>query len=65
MAERIRNNVESGRGTGGGALPAATVSLGVAALGAGENEAGLLARADRALYQAKNAGRNRVMLAEG
>ena len=65
IAERIRSNVESGRGAGEASLPAATVSLGVAALGAGENEADLLARADRALYQAKNAGRNRVILAEG
>jgi diguanylate cyclase (GGDEF)-like protein len=65
IAERIRANVEAGRGAGGAPLPATTVSLGVAALGAGENEAGLLARADRALYQAKNAGRNRVILAEG
>jgi diguanylate cyclase (GGDEF)-like protein len=40
------------------------VSLGVAALGSDESARGLLARADRALYQAKQDGRGRVAVAE-
>jgi diguanylate cyclase (GGDEF)-like protein len=38
-----------------------TVSCGVACYQHGENEMALLQRADTALYQAKKAGRNRVM----
>jgi len=41
----------------------ATISLGVAALGPGENSASWLARADAALYRAKRSGRNRHELA--
>jgi diguanylate cyclase (GGDEF)-like protein len=41
-----------------------TVSFGVAQLQEGESEESLVARADKALYEAKLAGRNRVM-AEG
>jgi len=37
-----------------------TISIGVATYAPGEEVATLLARADKALYQAKNAGRNRV-----
>jgi len=37
-----------------------TVSIGVAALRAGETAASWLARSDRALYVAKNSGRDRV-----
>ncbi|WP_101925013.1 MULTISPECIES: sensor domain-containing diguanylate cyclase [Luteimonas] len=40
-----------------------TVSIGVAALRAGEDATGLFARADAALYQAKRDGRDRVRLA--
>jgi len=39
-----------------------TISLGVAVLDAGETADALLARADRALYDAKEAGRDRVVL---
>lgn len=38
-----------------------TVSIGVAVARAGETADGVLVRADRALYQAKHAGRNRVI----
>jgi diguanylate cyclase len=48
----------------GRSLPRLTVSCGVAAVRAGETAAGLLARADEALYTAKGAGRNRVHRAE-
>ena len=43
-------------------LPHITGSFGVAALAAGEDEAALVARADAALYRAKQDGRNRVSL---
>jgi diguanylate cyclase (GGDEF)-like protein len=39
-----------------------TVSMGVAQLGPGQDPVTLVARADRALYQAKQEGRNRVSL---
>ena len=43
-------------------LPHITGSFGVAALAAGEDEAALVARADAALYRAKQDGSNRVAL---
>jgi len=63
LAERVRHAVESltiecevpGLGV--------TVSAGVAALAPGDNAAGLLQRADKALYRSKAAGRNRVTAA--
>lgn len=58
VAERIRVAVE-GRATPAGAV---TVSAGVAASG-GENPTALLALADSRLYDAKAAGRNRVISA--
>jgi diguanylate cyclase (GGDEF)-like protein len=59
LAERIRHNVSQMR------LPAIgkhrlTVSLGVAELGVHDGVADVYERADRALYQAKHGGRNRV-----
>ena len=42
-----------------------TISIGVAELRAGESVNELLARADTALYAAKAAGRNRVLMARG
>ena len=49
-----------------GELPAITVSIGVTAAAAGETDAtALLGRADAALYQAKERGRNRVVAYSG
>jgi len=45
----------------GEALPGITISLGVAQFQGGESMADLIERCDRALYQAKNTGRNRVI----
>lgn len=42
-------------------LPGVTVSIGIACLVEGESAEQLLARADAALYEAKDAGRNRVV----
>ncbi len=61
FAERLREAVEKSRGPKDIAL---TLSLGVAEYNPEEDpEKGLLSRADRALYEAKEAGRNRVRIA--
>lgn len=57
QAERIRERVERTPQPEAGQI---TLSLGVAQLGAEETVASLIERADRALYQAKRRGRNRV-----
>lgn len=67
VAERLRRTVEiSPVQIGGNAIPV-TLSLGLA-MRSNEEEIKLdvlIARADRSLYQAKETGRNRVVLAEG
>jgi len=60
IAERIRERLQ--RDVGAHA-PASTVSIGVATRLPGESLTMLLRRADRAMYAAKRAGRNRVELA--
>jgi diguanylate cyclase (GGDEF)-like protein len=64
-AERIRRTIEGGRRSGDERLAAGvTISIGVAAAAPGKADVGaLFARADRALYEAKRLGRNRVALA--
>jgi diguanylate cyclase (GGDEF)-like protein len=60
-AEQVRAAAEAARHEVPGALLTATLSLGVAEMDAGDLSAGdLLGRADKALYQAKGEGRNRV-----
>ena len=68
VAERLRQLVEVAqtRWESGHDVPvgiAVTVSVGVAQLGADETERDLFEAADQAVYKAKKAGRNRVMLA--
>ena len=61
FAERLRWSIESGSATDG--VPGCTASIGHATLGQGESSLILFARADAALYEAKEAGRNQVRMA--
>ncbi|HEX6737589.1 MAG TPA: diguanylate cyclase [Vicinamibacteria bacterium] len=64
MAERVRASLEAAETVAEGARLKVTASLGVAVWpGDGESDESLLAAADRALYAAKQGGRNRVMAA--
>jgi len=58
LAERLRGSVE--RGIEGSSLPHVTISIGLAEFQSGDDGDGLLARADAALYKAKESGRNQV-----
>lgn len=58
LAERLRETIEHGSAEGG--LPQVTVSLGLAQSHPGDTAERLLARADGALYEAKEEGRNCV-----
>ena len=67
LAERIRAAVERGkirRADTEESIGNVTVSLGLATCGDNEQFEAMNARADRALYQSKAAGRNRVTVAE-
>ena len=57
-AERVRARTEATAFPG---APRVTVTVGVAVYGMKEPVSALLARADKALYEGKNAGRNRVV----
>jgi diguanylate cyclase (GGDEF)-like protein len=62
VAERIRDSVASAPLEADGRRIDCTVSIGVAGYpGDGQTIDGLIARADRAMYQAKQLGRNRVV----
>lgn len=66
LAEKIRSAIEQTQFTlENGEDETVTVSLGVATLHEDESVQGLIGRADAALYQAKNEGRNRVSTAPG
>ena len=58
LAERLRRSVANGTGTDD--FPRATISIGVAAYRSGDTAHDMIARADMALYGAKEAGRNQV-----
>jgi diguanylate cyclase (GGDEF)-like protein len=64
LAEKVRAEIESGRLVYDGARLGVTVSIGVAVWPEdGRDPAALVAAADRALYAAKESGRNRVVAA--
>jgi len=64
VAERLRAAVEKYSFTDAGVERSVTVSIGVATFdGQTEEGRGLVERADEALYEAKRAGKNRVVLA--
>ena len=61
-AEALRAAVQADGRQVGGAVVGLTVSIGVAMLDSGDDVASLFKRADAALYRAKHAGRNRLVL---
>jgi diguanylate cyclase (GGDEF)-like protein len=65
LAERIRSVVEERVFLPDGQAIRITVSLGLACVRPGESASAFLGRVDRALYQAKESGRNRVVAALG
>lgn len=67
VAERIRDAVAkaAGQTDGSSSRPPITLSIGVAECGMRDDAESLLKDADRALYRAKNAGRNQVAVADG
>jgi len=63
-ADRVRQAISEIGFSKGGEHFSVTASIGVAVLGPGDTGKTWLARADAALYEAKSAGRNRVVFAE-
>lgn len=63
VAERLRNRVETLELHVNGKALRVSITMGVALLCDGETSEQAIARADRALYDGKHAGRNRVMMA--
>ncbi len=63
-AERLRQAVAAQQIPVDGAVVVATVSVGVAVVAPGMAPAMLLAAADAALFRAKSAGRNQVVVSE-
>lgn len=65
IAERLRKAAEKMHENAGRPMPGITVSIGLAEYASGEEIDSLMSRADLALYEAKNAGRNRCIAAMG
>jgi diguanylate cyclase (GGDEF)-like protein len=63
IAERLRQAVECAAVRGSQGAISVTISTGIAAFEHGTSQTALLDRADKALYQAKQSGRNRVCTA--
>ncbi len=61
IAERFRRHMEDAMVTCAGESIKVTVSIGVARYRQGESQEAWIERADRAMYQAKQAGRNRIV----
>ena len=64
LGERLLRNVRAVSIEREGTTIGLTVSIGLAQLAPNENVTKWLERADRALYQAKNAGRDRLVTSE-
>ena len=62
IAERFRKDIEDLKFECGGETIKVTVSIGAARYSAGESQESWIERVDRAMYQAKQSGRNRVIL---
>lgn len=64
-ADRVRGDIAAAHfdDAAGNPLPRVTISVGIALADSGEHAHALIARADTALYAAKEAGRNRVQTA--
>jgi diguanylate cyclase (GGDEF)-like protein len=62
IAERFRKDIEDLKFECGGETIRVTVSIGAARYAAGESQESWIERVDRAMYQAKQSGRNRVIL---
>lgn len=60
-ADRLRLAIAAGSASG--EVPPVTVSIGIASALSGDTGLSLFGRADEALYDAKNAGRNTVRMA--
>ncbi len=61
MSERLRQAIANSSGVG--AVPNVTISVGYTCIQAGDTALSLFARADTALYDAKDSGRNQVRMA--
>jgi len=62
IAERFRKDMEELRYQCGGESIGVTVSIGAARYAQGESQESWIERVDRAMYQAKQSGRNRIVL---
>lgn len=65
VAEQIRSAVHEPKAVGAGVDTTVTISIGLALAGPDSDPALLLGMADKALYQAKEAGRDQVIIASG